>query len=530
MIVAGLSLVAGACSKGDAMADVRPTGLAFADPGTTVADFGGTLRLGVVGIDSLDPVRANPASPSSMLVADLLYDGLTGYDPKKGAVVGVLARSWGVSADGLTWTFEIDPAMTFADGSPIQPADVKASIERVATRGDASVSGVRLAAVIGYDEFVHQAAREITGITGTGATIQFHLRAPYAALPELLADPAFGVVKAGDVSATGFAALPVGSGPFGRVTRNAATLSLTRSPGSRARLAKVEVTVFADSAAAYAAFGRGELDEAPVPAELVDEAQAAVAKNGGSVVSAPEQVSFVYGMNVAAPALANVQLRRAILRAVDRDAVRRQHFPDATTMTGLIGPGANGRRDNACGLACAYDTRAASELMKAAYPNGGVPTVHVDFFTDDNAREAKVAAAIVEGLLAAGIPAAVREHTLAEFQQLVASGGAELFRYGWIGSYPSADAYLSPFELRGTDNVFSLEDGELTALLAKGRSESADAPRTSAYVAAEDRIFALAPLLPLVQYQTTVIARATVRDLLVAPDGSIDVLRVFVTE
>ena len=38
--------------------------------------------------------------------------------------------------------------------------------------------------------------------------------------------------------------------------------------------------------------------------------------------------------------------------------------------------------------------------------------------------------------------------------------------------------------------------------------------------------FALAPVLPLVQYQTAVVAGPTVRDLVVAPDGSIDFLRV----
>jgi ABC-type oligopeptide transport system substrate-binding subunit len=92
-IVAGASLIASACSSGDRRADVVPTGLAFADPTTSSGgEPGGTLRVGVTGVDSLDPARANAASPSSMLVADLLFDGLTGYDATKGTVVGVLAR------------------------------------------------------------------------------------------------------------------------------------------------------------------------------------------------------------------------------------------------------------------------------------------------------------------------------------------------------------------------------------------------------------------------------------------------------
>ena len=77
----GVGLCAGACSSaGGNKADVVPTGLAFGDPTTTLtgAQAGGTLRVGAFGITSLDPAVANPGSASSMLLADLLYDGLTG--------------------------------------------------------------------------------------------------------------------------------------------------------------------------------------------------------------------------------------------------------------------------------------------------------------------------------------------------------------------------------------------------------------------------------------------------------------------
>lgn len=521
-------VVAAACSTGDAVSDLRPSGLAFADPTPTAAAAprGGTLRVAVSGVGSLDPARANPASPSSMLVADLLFDGLTGYDATKGTVVGVLASSWGLSSDGLTWTFEVDPAATFGDGSPVRPVDVKASIERVAAQAAGSLPGVRLAAVVGYDEFVAGRTSDLAGIVVSGSIVQFRLRAPYAALAELLADPAFGIVRPADVTGTSFAAAPATSGSFVLASRTDLSLTLARTPRSRALLDGVEVKLYADADAAYAAFGRGEVDEAVVPATKVADARAASGASGGSLVVAPQQVSYVYGMNVAAPALQNVALRQAVLRAVDRDSIRTQLFPGAASMTGLIGPGAAGRRDNACGMACSYDAAAAAALVKQAYPSGGVPELHVDYFTDDAGHEAKVADAIVANLKTVGIPATARPHTLAEFGELVARGGAELFRYGWIGSYPSADAYLSPFERRGADNVFSLDDETLAATLEQARRATSDSARLSAYVSAEDRVFALAPVLPLVQYQTALVAAPAVRDLVVAPDGSIDFLRV----
>jgi oligopeptide transport system substrate-binding protein len=356
------------------------------------------------------------------------------------------------------------------------------------------------------------------------------LRSPYAPLLELLADPSFGVVKGSDASATTFTASPVASGSFSLVSRTDTKLTLVRTPKSHALLAGVEVTIYPDAARAYSAFLNGELDVAPVPAEQLATATAAITASGASLVTALQQVSYGYGMNLAAPALANLELRKAVLHAVDREAIRQQYFPGTATMTGLIGPGVTGRRDNACGTACTYDVALATALVKTAYPAGDVPIVHVDYYDNDARRESAIAASVATSLQAAGIPAAARGHTLEEFQQLVASGGAELFRYGWIGSYPSADAYLSPFESSGTDNVFSLADPALNAAIAQARGAATDASRSSASMAAEDRAFALAPVLPLVQFQMHVVVSSKVQDLRIAPDGSIDWLAVHRTE
>jgi peptide/nickel transport system substrate-binding protein len=45
-------------------------------------------------------------------------------------VQGDLAKSWNVSADGLTYTFELHSGVTFHDGSPLTSEDVKASFDR----------------------------------------------------------------------------------------------------------------------------------------------------------------------------------------------------------------------------------------------------------------------------------------------------------------------------------------------------------------------------------------------------------------
>jgi ABC-type oligopeptide transport system substrate-binding subunit len=162
------------------------------------------------------------------------------------------------------------------------------------------------------------------------------------------------------------------------------------------------------------------------------------------------------------------------------------------------------------------------------YPNGGAPVIPVDFFAEPTGREAALASAIATSLQAVGLPAEPRSHTVEEFQQLLLSGGAGLFRYGWVGSFPSADAYLGPFEPKGADNVFSLADDQVGALLAAARAATSEDARVAAYRLAEDRILALAPVVPLVLSQTQIAVRDTVQQVLLGPDGAIDITRVTV--
>ena len=62
-----------------------------------------------------------------------MYSYLVKYDSgQDGKIVGDLAKSWTVSADGLVYTFKLHEGVTFHDGSPLTSADVKATFERIA--------------------------------------------------------------------------------------------------------------------------------------------------------------------------------------------------------------------------------------------------------------------------------------------------------------------------------------------------------------------------------------------------------------
>ncbi len=63
-------------------------------------------------------------------VHNLIYEQLVRYDPEKKTVIPLLAESYKVSEDGLTWTFKLRKGVKFQNGDPMTAADVKYSIER----------------------------------------------------------------------------------------------------------------------------------------------------------------------------------------------------------------------------------------------------------------------------------------------------------------------------------------------------------------------------------------------------------------
>ena len=90
----------------------------------------------------------------------------------------------------------------------------------------------------------------------------------------------------------------------------------------------------------------------------------------------------------------------------------------------------------------------------------------------------------------------------------------------------SSAAYVWPGEAGGADDWCSRAEPALPAAIGEARRASTETARTAAYVAAEDRALALAPVLPLVQFETHVVVAANVHDLRLAPNGSIDWLAV----
>jgi peptide/nickel transport system substrate-binding protein len=100
------------------------------------------------------------------------YSTLLKFDaPNYPKIVGDLAESWNVSADGLTYTLKLRSGVKFHDGSAFSSADVKASYERI-VHPPAGVVSIRQAA---YEDIASIEAPD-------AQTVVFKLKAPNASM------------------------------------------------------------------------------------------------------------------------------------------------------------------------------------------------------------------------------------------------------------------------------------------------------------------------------------------------------------
>ena len=501
-------IAAGACTKKGSDGGDRDGGAAPA------------FRAAIVRPATLDPAKARTVD--ELLVADQLFDSLAAYDPKTLEPVPSLASSWTASDDQLHWEFTLRSGATFSDGSPVTAADVKASLERIARKDSGSSVSDLLELVSGYQAMaVDGTADELAGVVASSeSVVRIDLDAPWSVLPSVLANPAFGVLPKAVIDGGGeFPAEPVTSGPFVVSSASEDVLSLTPAEGVETKSERLEFRLFDDKAAAYDALVAGRVDWSEVPPDRSEEA----AKRFGRSRFKPYVAELFYAFNLRDPKFADVRLREAIVRAVDRAAILRDVYDGSMQpMDGLIVEGITGHQSDACGGKCGFDVERSKALVAELTAAGvAIPEVQIDF--EDDATQTAVATAMQEDLAAVGITAALRPKPLAEYQQFAVSGSQEVFRLGWIAPYPSADAVLHPlFSSSSPNNLTGFSSSTVDDSLRAARSTADADARVAHYQAAEKEILAALPIIPIGQFEIQSVASEQVRGLTVTSMGSFD--------
>jgi peptide/nickel transport system substrate-binding protein len=104
--------------------------LAVVGPAIAAPKKGGTLVFGRGG-DSVGLDPAYETDGNSFMICDNIYEQLVAYKDETTDIVPGLAKSWGVSDDGKTYTFQLREGVNFHDGTPFNADAVVYSIGRM---------------------------------------------------------------------------------------------------------------------------------------------------------------------------------------------------------------------------------------------------------------------------------------------------------------------------------------------------------------------------------------------------------------
>ncbi|WP_225028719.1 ABC transporter substrate-binding protein [Xinfangfangia pollutisoli] len=274
-------------------------------------------------INALDPARV--WCDTCQIYATSVYEQLVTLD-KDNKLQPLLAASWTVNPEQTVFTFTLDPAAKFSDGSPVEAKDVKWSFERLKNiKGNAAfiadpishidtpdAQTVVITLTAANSEFLNQVAAGFLGV----------INSDVAAENGALADE---TAAEKDTSETWFLSHSVGSGPFVLANYEPnAELRLKRNENYwRAKPAVPEVIFrqVKDAVAQAQMLQSGEVDIAM----QIDPETAKSLEGSDAVVERVPSYNFIYialspGAK-ATPIDMTPDVREAISIAIDRTAL-----------------------------------------------------------------------------------------------------------------------------------------------------------------------------------------------------------------
>lgn len=280
-----------------------------ASSGSSAPVSGGTLT---IALDT-NPVSLDPALEAdwnSRQAIGYMYDTLMNVGPG-GKFQPVLATSWNVSSDGLTYTFHLRKGVKFQDGTPFNAAAVAYNFDRMLNKDFNSKDYATLEPYI-------------KSVKAQGdSTVVFHLKKPWA---NFLAEASWVSTMVSPTAARKYGANfykhPVGTGPFMfKSYTPGSSLILVRNPnywGGKVYLKEIKEEIIPDMNTQVLDVEAGKIDVmyAPPPKDV-----ALLKKHGISIQERQTPAFSMLSLNVAKGPTADLAVRQAIAHAVDRQAI-----------------------------------------------------------------------------------------------------------------------------------------------------------------------------------------------------------------
>ena len=470
-----------------------------------------------------EPVTMDPpqiTDLNSARVTKRIFEGLVAQELGSYKLIPGLARSWDISKDGLTYTFNLRPNVTFHDGTPFNAEAVKFCFERQLNEQGPYYKTGTYPYVKGFLGNV-QSIEVVNPLT-----VQIKLKAPLTPFLQYLAHQSLFVYSPDALKKHGkdMVKNPVGTGPFKLETwEPGVKVVLARNDQYWGGAPKIRQAIYVpiiEAQARLAAIKTGEIDlTIDVPPDSLESL-----RKDPSITVAESNSSAVWyvALNTRHPILKDKRVRQAMNLAINKDAIVRDILKGTAIvssgpMSPVYGPFHEDKTTR-----YPFDPDKAKSLLKdAGYPNGFEVTFFVPESGSGMQQPVEMGTVIQAQLLAVGIKAKIQTMEWGAYlkKYLDAPDMAEMSWNPSIGD-PDHVTYmlLSSDRFPPAFNAGFFQNARVDELLRKGRTTVGDAERAAIYKEAQRIIADEAPWIFIDHGRQIIIHRKRVQGFKLHPN------------
>ncbi|WP_027345574.1 peptide ABC transporter substrate-binding protein [Hamadaea tsunoensis] len=466
-----------------------------------------SVRIGIAEPQYLTPADTNETSGSQVLAA--LFAPLVDYD-ENNKPFEVQAESI-TSSDNKTWTIKIKDGWTFHNGEKVTSDSYINAWNAAAYKGS-SQNAYFFSQIEGYsavaptDTKQQPTAKTMSGLKKVDdTTFTVTLASPFSDFKTMLGYTAFYPLPAAAFDSDGavkkdFQEAPIGDGPFQmdgvwQHDQQIAVKKYADYKGQAPHVGGAVFKVYQQPSAEYADLLANNNDVMKqIPTENLTTAPNDL---GDRLLKSPASSFQFLAFPTYDKNFANVDVRRAISMAIDREQIVQQVFKGSQKAAySFVSPVVSGYRDNTCGDNCKFDPAAAKTL----YQQAGGPSKLTISYNADGGHKDWVDATCNQlktnlGVECIGAPEAKFADLLTKVQKKEAVG---MFRMGWIMDYPSMEDYLGPlYTTNGSSNYYGYSNADFDKLVQQGREAKTSDDAIKIWQQAEDLLAKDMPVLPL---------------------------------
>lgn len=452
------------------------------------------------GIPNLHPHAAYNAHEAQILTA--LYEGLCVYDPYTLQPVAGLAKSWNISADGLTWSFTLRNNLTFENGDPITAQVFRDLFINLLNPALNLPYASLLDCVQGVKEYRSGEVSDVSriGISAENDTsLQISLVYPAEHLANILCHHAFSPVhpsqlqsvvkfaRQGTFDTPTEAFMPIAGGPFKIASFTEERIQLVKNPAywdtEAVKLPSIALLLDSDADKMTEAFNQGSVHWLCGSVNL-------------NKVAAPHTIhitpmfatEYLY-FKTDAPPCDNQALRDALMAAIPYETLRKDYLiPAKTLVFPLTGyPSVSGIEKQ--------DTAKAEKLLKKGVQTETLPPIKILLpQTASYTAQAELLKTAWEPL---HISVEIHSVPFEEYYDRLKTDEYHVAVVSWIGDFADPLAFLELFRIGSNLNGSSWSSTEYENAIKKASAEQNRKKRFEYLAQAEQLLLNSSVVIPL---------------------------------